>query len=62
MSCMSTMFTLCFVVFVFVVVVVVVAGYKGNLSENTVPLIVSVLLGIAVLFIELFILLWQTYV
>jgi len=37
-------------------------GYKGNLAERTMALVFSVVLGIPVLFIELFILLWQTYV
>ncbi|PFX27051.1 transmembrane protein 216-like [Stylophora pistillata] len=37
-------------------------GYKGNLAERTMALIFSVVLGIPVLFIDLFILLWQTYV
>lgn len=38
------------------------SGYKGNLSERSMALIVSMILGIPTLFIELFILLWQTYV
>lgn len=37
-------------------------GYKGNLAERTMALVFSVVLGIPVLFIDLFILLWQTYV
>ncbi|XP_031563464.1 transmembrane protein 216-like [Actinia tenebrosa] len=37
-------------------------GYKGNLSERSMALIVSMILAIPTLFIELFILLWQTYV
>ncbi|KXJ25820.1 Transmembrane protein 216 [Exaiptasia diaphana] len=37
-------------------------GYKGNLAEQSMALIVSIILGIPTLFIELFILLWQTYV
>lgn len=37
-------------------------GYKGNLAEHTKALVFSLVLGIPVLFIELFILLWQTYV
>lgn len=37
-------------------------GYKGNLTERTMALVFSLVLGIPVLFIELFILLWQTYV
>jgi len=37
-------------------------GYKGNLAERTLSLALSLVLGIPVLFINLFILLWQTYV
>ncbi|EDO31652.1 predicted protein [Nematostella vectensis] len=37
-------------------------GYKGNLAERSMALIISIVLGIPVLFIELFVLLWQTYV
>lgn len=37
-------------------------GYKGNLAERTLSLALSLVLGIPVLFIHLFILLWQTYV
>lgn len=37
-------------------------GYKGNLAERTLSLALSLVLGIPVLFIDLFILLWQTYV
>ncbi|XP_068701595.1 transmembrane protein 216-like [Montipora capricornis] len=37
-------------------------GYKGNLAERTLSLGLSLVLGIPVLFIDLFILLWQTYV
>jgi len=37
-------------------------GYKGNLAERTLSLVLSLVLGIPVLFINLFILLWQTYV
>lgn len=37
-------------------------GYKGNLAEHTLSLVLSLVLGIPVLFIDLFVLLWQTYV
>lgn len=37
-------------------------GYKGNLAERILSLGLSLLLAIPVLFIDLFILLWQTYV
>lgn len=37
-------------------------GYKGNLAERTLSLALSLVLGVPVLFIDLFILLWQTYV
>ena len=42
--------------------IILISGYKGNLAERTLSLALSLVLGIPVLFIDLFILLWQTYV
>ena len=37
-------------------------GYKGNLAERTMAILISIILGIPALFIELYLLIWQTYV
>ena len=39
-----------------------VAGRKGNLTEQIVGVVISLLLSIPALFATLFLLLWQTYV
>jgi transmembrane protein 216 len=40
----------------------VCAGRKGNLTEQIIGVVVSVVLSIPAIFASLFLLLWQTYV
>ncbi|XP_028408185.1 transmembrane protein 216-like [Dendronephthya gigantea] len=48
--------------FAFIEAVRLFFGYKGNLAERKLALIFSIVLTIPVLFLALFLMLWQTYV